>query len=121
MAQLMTIKLLVEDGMADVIETLVAEIPGVIDSHGISSDKVAPELQETLSKFTYTLGDAFKPWVLFSPTADANGEPSYWSETDGWDDLHLATRYEPFQQYEQDKPDYGHNDAVLILDPSQLD
>lgn len=118
MAHLMTIKVLVDDDALPKLESLIADHPSVIDSQVAGCDEIAAELEDAIVNDTYSPGDAFKAWVLFSPSADEAGLPAYWPVEYGWGDVNLATRYEPYRVCPDDRPDYGHADAVLMLDPT---
>lgn len=56
------------------------------------AEVIEEERQKSLERFGEPNG-----WVIYSkPETDANEEPMFWSNEDGWGDLKSATRFETF-------------------------
>ena len=120
MAYIVTLKILVDldEAKAEkcVVQLLTPE-PCVIDYQVVALERTADELDDSLVNETYSPGDAFRNWVLFSRTeADAFEGDGYWSNEYGWGSVDLATRFDPIQL---DRPQTGkQDDVVMLLDPT---
>lgn len=75
------------------------------------------ELKTSIETESYEKGNAFKDWVLFSPSAMLRGEGcGFYSSEYGWVTLDLATKYE----VPSDRPASADEDAVWMIAPYGL-
>jgi len=91
----------------------------VVDWKFKAVEPVNESLNDSIANETYTEGDAFSDWVIFSRSeAIARDGAGFWSNEYGWTTLDLATK---FCGYESRRPHDGPlsagMDAVWMLAP----
>jgi hypothetical protein len=90
-----TVKVMIEAPTAEDADAAISRLLGdepVLDSSIESLDQAADELVDSIVNETYCEGDFTQPWVMFSPSTEAQCFLGYHSTTYGWVTLDLATR-----------------------------
>lgn len=86
----------------------------IVDWTFDDASMIHSSLQDSLANETYSEGEAFQDWVIYSASEAAVSEDNagFWSNEYGWTTFNLATR---FGGCDLDLPVARNNDAVLIL------
>jgi len=128
MAYLVTVKLLLDEASEEAATALAQAAINCITSQELASSNtlvdstiedvsaVNESLKDSIANETYSQGDAFANWVLYSQSeADSdNGENTgYWSNTYGWASKDLATR---FTSTYCEKPKTAGMDAMWMVE-----
>jgi hypothetical protein len=132
MAYIATIKILVDatneaevyDGINEMLRDAQMGGPNgedrgwVVDWKFESVDPSNESLNDSIINETYTEGDAFNDWVIFSRSeAIAQEGAGFWSNEYGWTTLDLATK---FDSTFTPLPMSAGNDAVWMLAPYRM-
>lgn len=66
----------------------------ILDWKFASVDLASDSLNDSICNETYAEGDAFRDWVIFSPSEAATQDGAgFWSNEYGWTTLDLATKF----------------------------
>jgi hypothetical protein len=131
MAYLVTVNILIDesdasrvvDGINDMLKEAQEPVEDggeswIVDWSFDSVDLGAEELNDTICNETYSEGDAFRDWVIFSRSEsivqDGGG---FWSNEYGWTTLDLATRFDPISH---NLPHSKGMDAVMMIAPYNM-
>lgn len=100
MAKFVTIHLLLNDDNEAAIEGGIAAMVSMADKdwlidHEVDLARDCPtEIADAIDNETYSPGDAFKPYILYSlEEATRSDGAGFWSNTYGWTTRDLATRF----------------------------
>ena len=128
MAYLVTGKLLLDEASEEAATALaqaaihcitsqeLANAETLVDSTIEDVSAVNESLDDSIANETYSEGDAFANWVLYSQSeadSDSDDNAGYWSNTYGWTSRDLATR---FSSTSCDKPDSVGMDAMWMVE-----
>lgn len=128
MAYLVTVKLLLDEASEEAATALaqaaincitsqeLANAETLVDSTIEDVSAVNESLDDSIANETYSEGDAFANWVLYSQSeadSDSDDNAGYWSNTYGWTSRDLATR---FSSTSCDKPDSVGMDAMWMVE-----
>ena len=126
MAYLATVQLLIDAETESSASSLAQELLANMHSHGEVLDfnvddvrTVKQTINEQIADGTYVMGECFSNYLVVSK-AKRDPEASYWSNTFGWTDYNLATRFDALV----DRLPTGltDNEAAFLLDrgPEQM-
>ena len=126
MAYLATVQLLIDAETESSASGLAQELVANMHSHGEVLDfnvddvrTVKQTINEQIADGTYVMGECFSNYLVVSK-AKRDPEASYWSNTFGWTDYNLATRFDALV----DRLPTGltDNEAAFLLDrgPEQM-
>lgn len=61
-----------------------------------SAEKINPSLEDSIANDTYSKGDVFSNWVIYSPSEakSSDDNAAFWSNDFGWTTFDLATRFD---------------------------
>lgn len=128
MAYLVTVKLLLDEASEEAATALaqaaincitsqeLANAETLVDSTIEDVSAVNESLDDSIANETYSEGDAFANWVLYSQSeadSDSDDNAGYWSNTYGWTSRDLATR---FSSTSCDKPESVGMDAMWMVE-----
>ena len=126
MAYLATVQLLIDAETESRASSLAQELLANMHSHGEVLDfnvddvrTVKKTINEQIADGTYVMGECFGNYLVVSK-AKRDPDASYWSNTFGWTDYNLATRFDALV----DRLPTGltNDEAAFILDrgPEQM-
>lgn len=105
----------VVDGLNELLRNAqVSEAGSIVDWTIEDASPIHYALQDSLTNETYSEGEAFEDWVIYSPSEAAvcDDNAGFWSNEYGWTVFDLATR---FDGRHLNLPSTTNDDAVLIL------
>lgn len=104
MAHLVSIELLFDStDEKDLIQSLGTWLSEVqkkdstlVDWSVQSAEKINPSLEDSIANDTYSKGDVFSNWVIYSPSEakSSDDNAAFWSNDYGWTTFDLATRFD---------------------------